>query len=43
MKLTERDKQFIREEIDRIVKVIEKLTEVVKEYNKPKNYTTGPN
>lgn len=37
MKLTERDKQFIREEIDRIVKAIEKLTEVVEEGNKPPN------
>ena len=36
MKLTERDKIFIREEISRVVEAIEKLTEEVKNLNKSK-------
>lgn len=39
MKLTERDKNFIREEIDRIVKAIKKLTEAVERTAK---YPKGP-
>jgi len=40
MKLTERDKQFFRDEIDRIVEAIDKLTKTIEESNKPKRYTS---